>query len=567
MNTIIDAPKAHSSADGPPTVDVAHAILDCLRAENITHVFGIAGSSFLELLDAFRDYPDITYVGVRHEQGAAHMAEGYARSTFGRNAKFGACVATSGPGVTNLITGVAMAQQSCTPMIVLGGAISAKEEYKGSKQELDQLNLFRPVTKDVVRIASGDRAGELMRYAIRLAMSGQRGPVYVDIPKDVFAARTAQKAWPRRSYRPLERVAPSPEAVAEAVSLLRGASRPLILAGAEFKWLGGTPELVAFAETLNIPVVTSAGHRDVMPSDHPLFFGQLGQRGSTLARELGRSADVIFAMGTRLAFNTTTFNGEYLNLDAQLIQSGLEAKEIGRHFPLALGFIADAASTAQACTEHARALGASADCPEWMRWAEERRAAWLEARNAPLSEIARPIHSSRLYALLRRIVPQNVQVVVDSGYLSGRAHDAFDHTICPSLHTPLDFRCVGPSLPMAMGVQFAQPDAPILSIQGDGGFAMNMQELETAVRFGLNPVVLILNNFAWGAEKQHQKKQFGSRYAGSEMGNPRFDRIAEAFGCVGRRVESLDDLPGILDEAWRSTVPTVIDVIMDESEI
>jgi len=541
---------------------VGKVILDCLRAEGVGHVFGIVGSSFLELADAFHGADDITFVGARHEQAAAHMAEAYARAKLG----LGVCVATSGPGVTNLATGVAMAKQAFSPVIVIGGASSTEHEFRDTKQEVDQLNFFRPIAKDVLRITRADRAAELMRHAARVALTGQMGPVYVDVPKDVFAQETPYEIRDPASYRPAGGAAPAPACVSQAVSLMRDAERPLIVAGGEFKWTGGVPDLMEFAGALGAPVVTSSGHRDLIANDHALFFGQLGQRGSTVAADLARRADVIFALGTRLAFTTTNYSGKYINAQAKIIQCGIEAKEIGRLFPLALGFVGDAGNTARACAAEVRAQQTPVDFAPWRQWAEDQRRAWAAARDAPLKDAASPIGSGRLFAEIRRAAPKDVRVTIDAGYWGGKAHDAFDHDHCPSLFTPLEYRSVGVSFPMALGVKFAAPDAPVLCVHGDGGFAMNLQELETAARFGLNPVVLVLNNFSWGAEKAHQRKNFGERFVGSDIGNPRFDKVAEDFGANGARVENADQIGDALAQAWRSDRATVIDVIVNPDE-
>lgn len=542
--------------------NVGKVVLDCLRAEGVGHVFGIVGSSFLEFVDAFTDATDITFVGTRHEQAAAHMAETYARASLG----LGVCVATSGPGVTNLATGVAMAKQAFSPVLVIGGATGTDHEFRDTKQEVDQLDFFRPITKDVVRITRADRAAELMRHAIRVAMTGRKGPVYVDVPKDVFKQVTDYEVLAPKAYRPTGGFAPAPEAVTQAISMLRAAKRPLLIAGSEFKWGDGIPDLIEFAETLGLPMVTSAGHRDLIPNDHPLFFGQLGQRGSAVAGELAARADVIFALGTRLGFNTTEHNNTYLNPDAKIIHCCNDPREIGRIFPLALGFAGDGPDAARACVREATSQQARQDYFEWRDWTIERRQAWTEARDAPLKHAAAPIGTARLYAEIRRAAPKDVHVTIDAGYWSGKAHDAFDHSVCPSLFTPLEYRCVGASLSMALGVKFARPEAPVLCIHGDGGFAMNIQELETAQRFGLNPVILVLNNFSWGAEKVHQRKSFGNRFVGSDIGNPRFDRVAEEFGAKGVRVERADQIGEALDEAWKEDRATVIDVIVDAEE-
>ena len=321
------------------------------------------------------------------------------------------------------------------------------------------------------------------------------------------------------------------------------------------------------AEALQIPFVTSNGNRDLVPNDHPLFFGQLGPRGSTLAKDLAQRADVIFALGSRLGFTTGFFNYNYINADAKLIQSDIEPTEIGRIYPVSLGIVGDAGEVARACLGESRRRQAGRSLDEWRQWTQQRRNQWLIQRAGAIEESVYPIRTARFYAELRRAVPRDIHVTTDAGYWGNMATDAFDHYVCPSLFTPGEFGCLGFSFPASLGVKFARPEAPVLCINGDGGFAMNLQELETAVRCRLNPVILVLNNFSWGVEKSYQKDFFEQRYVGANIGNPRFDKLAEAFGARGLRVERMDEVADAVRESFKSDLPTVIDVIVDPDEI
>jgi thiamine pyrophosphate-dependent acetolactate synthase large subunit-like protein len=543
-------------------VNTGQAIVECCRVEGVRHIFGLIGSSHLEIVDAIARTNDIQFVGVRHEQAAAFMADAYARATGG----LGVVLTSSGPGVSNTITGIALAKRAYSPVISLGGATKTAFEQMDAKQEIDQLSLMRPVTKEVLRINRADRAADIMRQAFRIALSGQRGPVHVDIPRDLLPAKLEFAFPPPASYRVSSRQEPAPGEITRGVDLIEKAKRPIILAGGGVKWSGATRELIALAERFDLPVVTSDGHRDVMPNDHRLFFGQLGPRGSACAKELGLKADLIFALGTRLGFTTTLFNNTFIGKGVTIIQSDIEPSEIGRNFPIALGLVGDAGAVAAACVAESRKREGLEQLKEWRAFADAQRAAWLSARDQSADESV-PIRTGRAFTELRRAAPRDMLVTLDAGHWGAIATDAFDHYECPTLFTPLDYASLGFSFPAALGLKCARPEAPVLSINGDGGFAMNMQEIETAVRMRLNPVVMVFNNFCWGTEKAHQRESFGGNYLGVELGNPPFDQLARLFGARGLRVEKPGDLAEAVASSFKQDLPTIIDVIVDPDDL
>lgn len=546
-----------------PKMNAGTAMVECLRKEKVRHAFGIIGSSYLEVLDAFHDPEDIEFISVRHELAAAHMADAYARVTNG----IGVCLAQGGPGASNLVTGIALAKLAYSPVLAISGATMTNHDQRDSFQEIDQLSLFKPITKAALRIARADRAAELTQHAIRTALSGQRGPVFLEVPRDILSHEHEYQILEPEKYRAINACAPSPSSIKKAVEMLREAKSPLIIAGSGVKWSRASKRFLELVEALNIPFVTSNGNRDLVPNDHPLFFGQLGPRGSSLAQDLAQKADVIFALGSRLSFTTAFFNYAYINQDAKLIHADIEPREIGRLYPVALGLVGSAGEVIEACLKEAEKQRAIASIDDWHSWSQKRRNEWAIERANGIKAPEVPVRTPRFYAELRKAVPKNIHVTVDAGYWGNMATDAFDHFECPSLFTPMEYGCLGFSFPASLGVKFAKPDAPVISINGDGGFAMNMQELETAVRCKLNPVVLVLNNFSWGVEKSYQKDFFGKRYVGANIGNPRFDKLAEAFGCHGLRVERAGEIGEAVRAALEKDLPTVIDVIVDSDEI
>ena len=546
-----------------PHMNAGEAIVECLRNEKVQHVFGIIGSACMEVLDALYDPTDIEFISTRHEQAAAHMADAYARARNG----LGVCLAQNGPGAANMVMGISLAKSAYSPVLALAGAPMTAHEQRDSFQEIDQISLFRPITKAVVRLNRGDRAVELTQHAIRIAMSGQRGPVLLDFPRDLLSTEMDFTVPKPEEYRPVDSTGPAPAAVKKAIALLNKAKRPLIVAGGGVKWSEATQQVLDLADTMGIPVVTSSGHRDVIPNDHRLFFGQLGPRGSTLAKDLAQEADVIFALGCRLGFTTAFYNYNFINKDAKLIQSDIEPLEIGRIYPVDVAIVGDAAKVAEACADEINKVKAQKVLNNWLSKADALREEWMAERTKPVEKKTGLIQTQDFFAELRRAVPKDLHVTTEAGYWCNVATDAFDFFEPNRFFGPLDQGALGFSFPAALGVKFARPDAPVLCISGDGGFAMNMQEIETAVRCKLNLVVLVLNNGCWGVEKSYQREFFNGRYVGADFGNPRFDQLAEAFGARGVRVEKPGEIGDVVAESLKSDLPTIVDVMVDPDEM
>jgi acetolactate synthase-1/2/3 large subunit/sulfoacetaldehyde acetyltransferase len=546
-----------------PRLSAGQAVVEALRAEGVPYIFGVVGSAFLEVLDALWGQEEVRFVGARHEQGAAFMALGYALAT-GRP---GVCIAQNGPGVTNLLTGVAAARFTHAPMVVLAGAPMMGQLYKDSFQELDQLSIFRPVCKAVLQVNQPQRIPELLRHAFRVAASGRMGPVLVDLPRDLLNARNLEaEALPVEAYRPSQRPSGDPEQVRRAAALLRGARRPVIVAGWGVMWSEAEAETARLADQLGAPIVTSYERYDAVPNDHPLFIGGLGRAGTPEATEAAQKADVILALGTRLGHFTTFYNNSYIPSRAQIIQVEIEPAEIGRHFPVAVGIWGDARAVAQALlTEFGprRLPGREERVREATRLREARRLR-LEAEGS-LDTL--PMKPQRFYHALRAALPPGAAIALDAGATPAYGFDRLFFGQPRSLFTSGELGCIGSGFPIALGVKMAQPERPVLSISGDGGFFMNAQELETAVRWRAPTVNIVLNNGCWGSEKAYQKFLYGERYIEADIGNPRYDRLAELCGGRGFYVEHPQDLAPTLREALACGLPAVIEVPIDPEEL
>jgi acetolactate synthase-1/2/3 large subunit/sulfoacetaldehyde acetyltransferase len=531
-----------------------------LVAEGVTHAFGVIGTAMLEVFDALYQRTDITYVGVRHEQNAVHMADGYARV----RGRAGAVIAGQpGPGATNLVTGLAEARLAFSPIVVAAGDTSSLQIDRDTFQEVDQQALFSAITKRTMTVKTASRIPQYLAEAFRVAESGRQGPVVLNLPGDLLAVEI--DADPSPAPRTIAAAGgPPPTALARVADLLSGAERPLIVAGAGVKWSRASEALAALAERISTPVAASAGHGDVLPGDHPLFVGQIGPRGNAVATELLRTADVILALGTRLGYNTTLFARDNVSPEAAIVHVDIDPTAVGRYFPVEVGIAADAGATIQALLDVAPARDAGGP---WLERAQEGRRALLEARAAAADSSDDALAPSTVYSALQQALPRDAIVTVDTGTISLHATDALQTFQAPSLLTPLDFGLVGFSYAAGLGAKAAAPDRPVVSIIGDGGFSLSMCELGTAMAAGLNTVTVVLNNGCWGAEKAYQRDFFGGRYVGADLVNPPFDKIAQAYGANGVRVESVADVTTALHDALASDRPTVIEVPVDPASI
>ena len=540
------------------------AVVEALRAEGISYVFGIVGGTFLEILDALYDAEDIKFVSVRHEQGAAFMADGFARVT-GQPA---VCLATNGPGATNLVSGVYAAQTGHSPVIAMSGAPSRDVVYRDAFQETDHVSLFRPITKQALTVNAAERIPELFRHAFRTAMTGKKGPVFIDIPRDLLDGSPIEHtAAPPASYRVHQRLPGDPALVQRAASLLAAAERPIIIAGGGVTHSGASQTVVELAELLSAPMITSYGRNDAVPNGHPLYVGPLGRAGAPEAGQICTRADVILAAGTRLSNFTSFYDNRYISADAQIIQIEIDERELGRNYPVAVGIQADAGAALQGILDSLRSGGG---LQEGGAWAVEGMALRSQRRTR-LDEEATwggtPLKPQRVYAELRKALPPETIVALDAGACPAFGYDRLDFNLPGTLITPLDFGGLGFAFPEALGAKLGRPDAPALAIHGDGGFLFNVQELETAVREGIGVVTIVMNNNVWGSEMAYQQALYPGREIGARITNPRFDKLAELFGARGYYVERAEDVGDVVTEAFASGQPTIIEVPVDPNEL
>ncbi len=539
------------------------ACVDVLKAAGVKTVFGLLGGSMLELYDAMRGDPDLGYIGARDERAAGHMADAYGRVSGGPGVVLGA---QAGPGVANLVTAVAEAHLAYSPLVAIAGAITRNDLGKDTFQEFDQLSVFQPISKRSIMVPTPERLPEMLHDALRLAMSGRRGPVVVHVPRDLFSAEVTAPALCSPSSA--ESGGPTQEQTAQIVGLLRRAARPIIFAGAGFKSPAGSLALSELANTLNVPVVTSTGHLDVLAADHRLLAGQTGPRGNKVAAELTRNADLILALGTRLAFNSTFLNNDYVNTDAKIVHADTEASAVGRYFPVSLGLQCGAVETARAIVEAVSNEASFTD--HWKSWVSafrESKESLTQERSEEESDASEPLNPKRVLGEIRKTLPREALITLDTGNACLQAADRLSHYRPPALITPLDFGLVGFGYAAALGAQAATPGRPVVSIMGDGGFGFTMAEIATAVAYELPVVAVVLDNGAWGAEKAYQKTFFEGRTLGADIASPPYNQLAALCGADGYAVSKPGETEHALKDALATKRPAVIHVRVDPDAI
>ena len=539
----------------------AQIIVDCLRAEGVTHVFGVIGSAILDLLDVIYQAPDMQYIRAQHEQGAAFMADGYARAT----GKPGICVATCGPGLTNMVTAIAGAYQENSPVIAIAGEVHTQHYGKGNANfhEIDQESLLQPITKMSKRVETPERIAEFMRMAFRVAQSGRKGPVYLGMPRNIQKEKTTADIWPLTAYRSDALPAGNPEAVDRASELIMAAKSPVILVGGGVRWTKAQADILKLAELLGVPVAVSK--KGLVPEDHPWSVGVIGMVGCPVATEQVSSADLILALGC--GFNqvtTASFTHRIISESARIIQVDIDPTEFAKNYPIALGITGDMRSVVRQMYQQLHPQGGRGDREERLEIIRQAKEKWeqrLTREEGPVDAL--PINRLRLIRDVSRVAGPNAIISAESGSTHGWFYYGFT-SLTPILE-PGDLSCMGSGWCMAMGAKAAFPDRPALALIGDGAFMMTLNELASAVDNNIPIVVVVMHNEIYGNVKRKQYEHFSERFAGSELYIPNLAEVAEAFGAYGQRVEQPAEIIPALERALDSDRPAVLDVIVDNS--
>ena len=550
-----------ATSQPPETITGARALYDTLRACGVTHLFGLDSP---EPLYAEMDRADMRPITVRDERAGAIMADAYARVS-GRP---GVCTAIRGPGATNLITGIAEAWASSTPVVAIVNDVNTALVGRNPIQEVDHLALFRPVTKWAVRLDRPDRVGELTARAFALATSGRPGPVLVSCPDDVLTGRAPVSGPARPGARryPSLRIAPDPAAIREAVAVLAEAGRVAIVAGGGVLISGAWDELRQVSDLLGAPVATTPLGKGAVDETHPLSAGVVGAytggdvgRGR-VANEIVRAADTVLLVGTKTD-NVATAAWTVPDPRSRVVHVDVDPQEIGRNYP-ALGVVGDAKLALRALADGLRAAGVRpASAP---RAELERGLAEWRARVAPLlTSGARPIRPERIVAEMARFVDDETIVCADASYSSLWAVDLLQlRRPGRRLVSARGFGGIGWGLPAALGAKLAAPERRVLCLQGDGAFGYVFQELETAARYDLGVVAVVLNNSCFAFQKHAEELHYGRTFE-TKLLDVDYAALARTLHCDGITVSDPEDLAPALGRAVASGRPTVVNVVVD----
>ena len=526
----------------------AELLVRCLENEGVENIFGIPGEENIDMMDVLLD-SKLRFITTRHEQGAAFMADVYGRLT----GKAGVCLATLGPGATNLITGVADANMDRAPVVAIAGQVATTRMHKESHQHLDLVNLFKPISKYSVQIREPEIIPEIVRKAFKQAEAEKPGASFIDFPENI-AKMVVDGKEPLKVQRATVPTPPS-EKIAQAARIISQAKYPLVMAGNGIIRAGAADQLVAFAETLNIPVATTFMAKGVIPSSHPLSLGAVGlQAHDHVACGFDR-ADVIICVG----YDMVEYHPYLWHPDKQrqIIHVDVTPAEVDEHYILAAGVIGNIGEALQR-------IGSEAS-PQQNTPAANLRETIARELSEHANDSAFPMKPQKIVWDLRQVLEPNDIVISDVGahkMWMARMYQAEQPNTCIISN---GFASMGIGVPGAIAAKLVFPDRTVLTVTGDAGFLMNSQEIETALRIGTPIVILVWNDSEYGLITWHQLRHFG-RPSHIDFKNPDLVKYAESFGAKGYRVEAAADLIPILKQAVADDTVVVIDCPVDYSE-
>ncbi|RMF91846.1 MAG: acetolactate synthase large subunit [Methanobacteriota archaeon] len=536
----------------------AKAILESLKREKVEVMFGIPGGAVIPLYDELYG-SDIRTILMRHEQAAAHAADGYARAS----GEVGVCVATSGPGATNLVTGIASAYLDSSPVVAFTGQVPRPMIGKDAFQETDPVGITMPVTKHNFQFYSVEEIPYIIKKAFKIARTGRPGPVLIDVPKDVQEKEGVMK-FPKDvdiiGYNPT--VKGHPKQIKKAVELLLKAERPIALVGGGVIISGASKELLELVELMQLPVVTSLMGKGAFPEDHPLALGMIGMHGRKAGNFAISDADVILAVGCRFS-DRTTGNVNCFAPEAKVIHIDIEPAEIGKNVPVEVPVVGDARQVLKEMLALARTK-------------VKKHPAWLEKIKRYKKEFQPkmdyddvPLMPQRVIKEIMEVLKEEDIVVTEVGQCQMWAAHFLSRTRSRTFISSGGLGTMGFGFPASIGAKMARPDRNVIDIAGDGSFMMNCQELATTVVEDIPVVVGVMNNHYLGMVRQWQELFFDRRYSGVYLGEvPDYLKLAEAFGAEGIRVEKPGEIKDAVKEAFSCGKPTVIDfVVKPESNI
>lgn len=533
----------------------AKAIVEMLKEHETKVIFGLPGGAVLPLYDEIYD-SGMRHILVRHEQCAAHMADGYARVL----RRPGVAIATSGPGATNLITGVATAYMDSSPVIALTGQVATAVMGNDAFQEVDAFGLMMPVTKHNFRLMTPADIPKVFREAFHIATTGRYGPVHIDVPVDVQNGEIANEDL---KLKHTSRKTPKKDlsGLLDALKFLEGAEEPVIMVGGGARWSMAGPDILRLAEILQAPVVTTLMGKGSVPENHPLVLGPVGMHGKMVATYVLNNCDTILALGTRFSDRSTGKLSEF-GKETNIVHVDIDSSEIAKNVRNVVGLVGDVWSVVQTL------IGGLE------RRKKRDRSAWMERIRLLKKECScdinlteHPIKPQKIIHELNRLLPQDAIVTTEVGRCQMWAEHFFEVADKRTYITSGGLGTMGFGFPAAIGAKVAAPDRFVLDIAGDGSIQMTSMEFATARENNIPVAVLVLNDSYLGMVMQWQKMFYGKRFSAVDLGRvPDFVKLAGAHKCEGIRVEKVSELPEAIGQAKKSEVPFLIDVVIDPQE-
>jgi acetolactate synthase-1/2/3 large subunit len=535
----------------------AQALLESLKHEGVDIIFGYPGGVVLPLYDAMFSDKRIKHVLVRHEQGAAHAADGYARAT----GKVGVCLATSGPGATNLTTGIANAHMDSIPMIAITGQVATSLLGRDSFQEADVTGLTMPISKHNYLIKKAADLPQTIKEAFYVARSGRPGPVVIDIPKDVFTSKIDYK-YPDKvdipSYKP--RTEGHPKQIALAVKAIQAAKKPVIYAGGGVIAANAAGELKELAEKCNIPVTTTLMGIGAFPETSELSLGMLGMHGTAYANYAVTDSDLLIAIGARFDDRVTGHIAKFAP-NAKIIHLDIDPAEIGKNVRVDIPIVGDVKKVLRALLDK---IGPKEKHVQWVEQIDD----WK--KKYPLSykkdsQLKPQYIIEQTYEMTK---DRDTIIATEVGQNQMWAAMFYKYTKARSFISSGGLGTMGFGLPAANGAQFGRPDALVIDFAGDGSIQMNIQELTTAVNHKLPIKIFVLNNSFLGMVRQWQELIYDKHYSHTQLcNNPDLVKIAEAYGAAGFRVTKPEEVRGALEQAFAiNDRPVLIDFVIAKEE-
>lgn len=537
----------------------AKALMTALEGEGVREVFGLPGGANLPMYDEFNRC-NIRHILVRHEQSAAHMADGYGRVS----RRPGVCFATSGPGATNLLTGIATAQADSAPVVAVTGQVPVHFIGKDAFQESDIMGMANPVVKYAFQPRTPEEVPISVQKAFYIAATGRPGPVLVDIPKDVQSAHAQMRpvdGVSMRGYHPW--TDPDIQNVERAIETLIRADKPIILAGGGAIISSAFAELQAVAEMLSIPVVTTFKGKGAFPENHPLSMGPIGMHGHAEANKIITEADCVLAVGTRFSDRSV---GTFEDFESRrtIIHIDVDPAEIGKNQTTRVAVVGDVKASLRVMLRLLEARKVDRDeGGEWVRHAREMREYWQENLKIHPGELG----AAKILRKLRQLLPPESVVTTEVGQHQMWASLFFDVISPGTFFSSTGLGTMGWGFPAAIGAKVARPDVPVVDIAGDGSFNMTENSLATSVLEDIPVIVFLVNNYSLGMVAQWQRTFYKRRMVGVDQGRcPDYVKLAESYGAQGIRAQSMDELDAAIRAALKSDVATVIDIPIDPEE-